>query len=95
MSELNPITDPKILAYLEDDVVDIRGFDRCELREAHEGKFVLRAYPALDCANNVGSVHGGFLLALVDVVGTATVDTLGVENVTMSVNANYLRPAFL
>ena len=36
---------PKILAYCQEDVVDIRGFDRCELHEAEEGRFVLRAYP--------------------------------------------------
>gem|GEM_PF-7086381 len=29
---------PKILAYCQEDVVDIRGFDRCELHEAEEGR---------------------------------------------------------
>ena len=83
---------PKILAYCEEDVVDIRGFDRSELREAEEGRFVLRAYPGPDCGNNIGTIHGGFLLALVDIAGTGAVDTLGRENATMSVTVNYLRP---
>ena len=83
---------PKILAYCQEDVVDIRGFDRCELHEAEEGRFVLRAYPGLDCGNNIGTIHGGFLLALVDIVGTGAVDTLGRENATLSLSANYLRP---
>lgn len=87
--------DPKIQAYCEDDIVDIRGFDRCELVEAEEGRFVLRAHPGPDCGNNIGTVHGGFLLALVDVAGTGAVDTLGRENATMSVNAQYLRPVFV
>lgn len=83
---------PKILAYCQEDVVDIRGFDCCELHEAEEGRFVLRAYPGLDCSNNIGTIHGGFLLALVDIVGTGAVDTLGRENATLSLSANYLRP---
>ena len=57
---------PKILEYCKEDVVDIRGFDRNELIELEEGKFVLRAYPGPDCGNNIGTIHGGFLLALVD-----------------------------
>lgn len=83
---------PKILSYCQDDVVDIRGFDRCELHEVQEGRFVLRAYPGPDCGNNIGTVHGGFLLALVDIAGTGAVDTLGRENATLSLMANYLRP---
>lgn len=83
---------PKILEYCKEDVVDIRGFDRNELIELEEGKFVLRAYPGPDCGNNIGTIHGGFLLALVDIVGTGAVDSLGYENATVSVNANYLRP---
>lgn len=83
---------PKILSYCQDDVVDIRGFDRCELHEVQEGRFVLRAYPGPDCGNNIGTLHGGFLLALVDIAGTGAVDTLGRENATLSLTANYLRP---
>lgn len=83
---------PKIQAYCEEDVVNIRGFDRCELHEAEEGRFVVRAYPGPDCGNNIGTIHGGFLLALVDIAGAGAVDTLGRENATLSVNAHYLRP---
>lgn len=83
---------PTIQAYCEEDVVDIRGFDRSELLEADEGRFVVRAYPGKDCGNNIGTVHGGFLLALVDIAGAGAIDTLGRENATMSITTNYLRP---
>lgn len=86
------MVESKILAYCKEDVVNIRGFERCELHDIESGKFVLRAYPGQDCANNIGTIHGGFLLALVDIVGTGAVDSLGFENATVSVNANYLRP---
>lgn len=86
--------DPKIRAYCEEDVVDIRGFNRCELVSAEEGRFVMRAYPGPDCGNNIGTVHGGFLLALADIAGTGAVDTLGRENATMSMSSSFLRPAF-
>lgn len=84
---------PKIQAYCEEDVVDIRGFDRSELVEAEEGRFVMRAYPGPDCGNNVGTVHGGFLLALCDIAGTGAIDTMGRENVTLSMTTNFLRAA--
>lgn len=85
--------DPAILAYCEEDIVDIGGFDRCELVSAEEGRFVMRAHPGSDCGNNIGTVHGGFLLALVDIAGTGASDTLGRESATMSTNVNFLRPA--
>lgn len=84
---------PIVQYYCEEDVVDIRGFDRTELVEAEEGRFVVRAYPGPDCGNNIGTVHGGFLLALADIVGTGSVDTLGYENSTMSMTTNFLKPA--
>ena len=56
---------PKILAYCQEDVVDIRGFDRCELHEAEEGRFVLRAYPGLDCGNNIGTTGDFYLRWLI------------------------------
>ena len=87
--------DPKIRAYCEEDITDIRGFDRSELVSAEEGRFVMRAYPDADCGNNIGTVHGGFLLALADTAGTGAIDTLGRENATMSLNSNFLRPAFV
>lgn len=86
---------PIIKAYLEEDLVTIGGFDRSRLVHAEEGLFVMRAYPASDCGNNVGTVHGGFLLALADIAGTGAVDTYGKENVSMSINANFLNPAFV
>lgn len=86
--------DPKIRAYCQEDITDIGGFDRSELVEVEEGRFVMRAYPGPDCGNNIGTVHGGFLLALADTAGTGAVDTLGRENATMSLSSNFLRPAF-
>lgn len=86
--------DSKIRAYCEEDITDIRGFDRSELVSAEEGRFVMRAYPGADCGNNIGTVHGGFLLALADTAGTGAIDTLGRENATMSLNSNFLRPAY-
>ena len=34
------------------------------------------------------------MLALADTAGTGAIDTLGRENATMSVNSNFLRPAY-
>lgn len=84
---------PIVQYYCEEDIVDIRGFDRTELITAEEGLFVVRAHPGPDSGNNIGTVHGGFLLALADIVGTGSVDTLGYENSTMSMTSNFLRPA--
>ena len=86
---------PVIQAYCEEDIVDIKGFDRSELVRAEEGLFVMRAYPGPDCGNNIGTVHGGFRLALADIAGTGAADTLGRENATMSVNSSFLRPALV
>ena len=86
--------DPRIYAYCEEDITNISGFDRSELVSAEEGRFVMHAHPGPDCGNNIGSVHGGFLLALADTAGTGAIDTLGRENATMSVNSNFLRPAY-
>ena len=44
------------------------GLDRNELIELEEGELVLRAYPGPDCGDDLGTIHGGFLLALVDIV---------------------------
>ena len=86
--------DPRIYAYCEEDITNISGFDRSELVSAEEGRFVMHAHPGPDCGNNIGTVHGGFLLALADTAGTGAIDTLGRENATMSVNSNFLRPAY-
>ena len=86
--------DPRIYAYCEEDITNISGFDRSELVSAEEGRFVMHAHPGPDCGNNIGTVHGGFLLALADTAGTGAIDTLGRENATMSVNSNFLRPTY-
>ena len=86
--------DRRIYAYCEEDITNISGFDRSELVSAEEGRFVMHAHPGPDCGNNIGTVHGGFLLALADTAGTGAIDTLGRENATMSVNSNFLRPAY-
>lgn len=83
----------KIIDYCRDDVCDIRGFERCEFVSAERGRFEMRAHPGPDCGNNVGTVHGGFLLALADMAGSGVADTCGFENVTMSMTSNFLRPA--
>lgn len=62
--------DPRIYAYCEEDIVNISGFDRSELISAEEGRFVMHAHPGPDCGNNIGTVHGGFLLAFADTAGT-------------------------
>lgn len=87
--------DPIIKAYCEEDIVDIRGFDRNELVDVDEGRFVMRAYPGPDCGNNIGTVHGGYLAALIDIAGTGAIDSLGRENATTSINTSFLRPALV
>ena len=87
--------DPKIQAYCEKDVADIRGFDRTVLISIEEGIFIMHAFPGSDCGNTIGTVHGGFLLALADIAGTGAVDTLGYINTTMSMQANFLRPVHI
>lgn len=83
-----------IMKYLEDDVCDIRGFDRSELVSAEKGHFVMRVVPGEDCANNVGTVHGGFLLAVADIAASGACDTFGRECSSINFNANFMRPCF-
>ena len=77
--------DETIMKYLEEDVCDIRGFDRSTLISADEGKFVLKVVPGEDCSNNVGTIHGGFLLAAADIAASGACDTYG---------RDFLRPCF-
>lgn len=72
--------DETIMKYLEEDVCDIRGFDRSMLISADKGKFVMKVIPGEDCSNNVGTIHGGFLLAAADIAASGACDTYG-ENV--------------
>lgn len=85
--------DPVVLEYCKNDVTDIRGFERSEFVSAEKGRFALRAYPGPDCVNSIGTVHGGFLLALADMAGTGVADTYGFENATMGITSHFLRPA--
>ncbi len=87
--------DPVVLDFCKSDVTDIGGFDRAEFVSAEEGRFELRAYPREDCANNIGTVHGGFLLALADMAGTGVADTYGFQNTTMSLSASFIRPGLV
>lgn len=91
---MDGVLSDKIIAYCKDDVIDVRGFDRSEFVSAERGRFEMRAFPGPDCENNVGTVHGSFLLALIDMAGSGVADTFNRENVTMSVNTNFLRPAY-
>lgn len=88
--ELSPV----IMQYLKDDVCDIKGFDRSELVSAELGKFEMKVFPGKDCSNNVGTVHGGFLLAAADIAASGACDTYGKEVSSMTFSANFLRPCF-
>ena len=87
--------DPLVLDFCKSDVADIGGLERSEFICAEEGRFEMRAYPGPDSANNIGTVHGGFLLALADMAGTGVADTYGFQNTTMSLTANFLRPGLV
>jgi uncharacterized protein (TIGR00369 family) len=77
------------------DLCDIRGFDRTELTHLEEGYAECRAYPGPDCANDVGTVHGGFLLALADQMAACSGESLGTVTVTQGITANFFRPSLL
>lgn len=87
--------DPLVLDFCKSDVADIGGLERSEFICAEEGRFEMRAYPGPDSANNIGTVHGGFLLALADMAGTGVADTYGFQNTTMSLTVNFLRPGLV
>lgn len=86
--------DSVIMKYLEEDVCDIKGFDRSSLFSADEGKFVMKVVPGDDCANNVGTIHGGFLLAVADIAASGACDTFGRECSSINFTANFMRPCF-
>lgn len=75
------------------DLCDIRGFDRSELTHLERGYAECRAYPGPDCVNDVGTVHGGFLLALADQAAACSGESLGTVTVTQGITANFFRPA--
>lgn len=74
------------------DFGNISGFDRTELMHLEEGRTVGRAYPGSDSVNDVGTVHGGFLLALADQAAAAAGESLGRVTVTLNMSASFIRP---
>ncbi len=76
------------------DFRDIRGFDRSELVHLEEGFARARAYPGPDSVNDVGTVHGGFLLAIADQAAAAAAESLGSTTVTANMNAGFYRAAY-
>lgn len=85
---------PALMQYLNEDVCDIRGFGRSVLVSARRGRFEMTVFPGEDCANNVGTVHGGFLLAVADIAASGACDTYGRECSSMTFSANFMRPCF-
>ena len=77
------------------DLCDIRGFDRTELTHLEEGYAECRAYPGPDCVNDVGTVHGGFLLALADQAAACSGESLGTVTVTQGLTASFFRPSLV
>ena len=75
------------------DLCDIRGFDRTELTHLEEVYAECRAYPGPDCVNDVGTVHGGFLLALADQAAACSGESLGTVTVTQGLTASFFRPS--
>lgn len=83
--------DEFIVNYCKNDIRDLSGFDRTECISVELGHFVMRAYPDQGCVNDLGTVHGGFLLALADMAAAGAADSYGKANATMTVSANFLR----
>lgn len=85
--------DERIVLQCKKNLLDIRGFDRTQFVSAERGSFVCRGIPGPDCANNMGNVHGGFLMMIADQAATCAAETHGFDNVTMAMTTNFLRPA--
>lgn len=83
--------DDFIVQYCKNDIRDLKGFDRTECISVELGHFVMRAHPDRGCVNDLGTVHGGFLLALADMAAAGAADSYGKSNATMTVSANFLR----
>ena len=77
------------------DFCDLRGFDRTELIHLEEGYAECRAYPGPDSANSIGTVHGGFLMALIDQAVACAGESLGSVTITQGLNATFFRPGLL
>ena len=83
--------DDFIVQYCKNDIRDLKGFDRTECISVELGHFVVRAHPDRGCVNDLGTVHGGFLLALADMAAAGAADSYGKSNATMTVSANFFR----
>lgn len=83
---------PTIINQCTQDFCTIAGFERTELTHLEEGRAVARAYPGPDCVNDVGTVHGGFLLALADQAAASAGESLGRVTVTLNMSASFFRP---
>lgn len=55
---------------------------------------MMKVIPGEDCANNVGTIHGGFLLAVADIAASGACDTFGRECSSINFAANFMRPCF-
>ena len=82
----NRMLDERIIESCKSHIRNLRGFDRSEFVSVEKGRFEMRA-------NEYDNVHGGFLLALADEAASGAADTYGYDNATMTVSANFLRPA--
>ena len=54
----------------------------------------MKVIPGEDCSNNVGTIHGGFLLAVADIAASGACDTYGKECASVNFTADFLRPCF-
>ncbi len=83
--------DQSIVEYCKNDIRNLTGFERTEFVSVELGRFVMRAHPDKGCVNDLGTVHGGFLLALADMAAAGAADSYGKSSATMTVSANFLR----
>ena len=83
--------DEAIVAYCKNDIRDLSGFDKTTFVSVELGHFKMRAHPDRGCVNDMGTVHGGFMLALADMAAAGAADSYGKSNATMTVSANFLR----
>ena len=84
-----------VIDHCKRDLCDLRGFDRTELVHLEEGYVECRAYPGPDCANSIGTVHGGFLMALIDQAVACAGESFGAVTITQGLNATFFRPGLL
>ncbi len=83
--------DEAIASYCKNNIRELSGFDAIEFVAVDLGLFKMRAHPCPGCVNDLGTVHGGFMLALADMAAAGAADTYGKASATMTVSANFLR----